>query len=702
MTQQGSRAELPVTVLQDRATIREMADIADSRYEALLRRYEWLEAMLNHVPDYIYAKDKAGRFLYANRAVVENNGFSQVEQLIGLTDAEIHPHANAKADDIDIIERRVMESGEADLGVEERRMKGEGWLMMSRVPLRDRQGTVIGLVGASRDITARKRAEELMSVQTGLLQEVATGVAVPRLVKTAETVLKQVLGTEEVEIALDPDRQLAPSGRAAFAVVDREGQRLGHIAVAASALNETGIRELLTGVAQAVGIAIDRDRDTRHIAYLAEHDALTGLANRSLFDRRLAALLAKDEGPLAIAFIDVDNFKLVNDSLGHAAGDDLLRITAERIVSVVGGDAMVSRIGGDEFIALLPVPSEDAVPRLQKVLVEVSRPMVLEGRDIGITCSIGVAFSIEHGMAAGELLAKADMALFEVKKNGRNGVRVFSEDMAEATRTKLQRVAELRRAIAQDEFILHFQPQKDIVTGAIVGAEALVRWQHPEEGLLAPGTFIPLAEEVGLITAIGELVLRKACGEARRWQDEGLPRLRVAVNVSARQFRERSLSETVSGILDEAGLHPSLLELEVTESMIMEDVESAIARMRELNTLGVSLAIDDFGTGYSSLSMLKMFPIARLKIDRSFIADIPGDTGDVAIVKAIVTLSRTLGLEAVAEGIETPEQLAFLSDAGCDAFQGYHLARPLEAADFSNFVQRHVANETDRVATVGM
>lgn len=243
----------------------------------------------------------------------------------------------------------------------------------------------------------------------------------------------------------------------------------------------------------------------------------------------------------------------------------------------------------------------------------------------------------------------------------------------------------------QDEFVLHFQPQKDIASGAIVGAEALVRWLHPSEGLQLPGSFIPLAEDVGLITALGERVLRKACLEARRWRDEGLPALRIAVNVSARQFRDQSFSKTVSGILKDTGLDASMLELEVTESMIMEDVEGAIARMRELTGLGVTLAIDDFGTGYSSLSMLKMFPITRLKIDRSFIADIPGDEGDVAIVKAIVTLSRTLGLEAIAEGIETPEQLALLSDAGCDAFQGYHLARPLGSTDFSSFVRQHAA-----------
>ncbi|MDE1157305.1 MAG: EAL domain-containing protein [Neorhizobium sp.] len=704
MTRQGSQVELPVAVLQDGTTIRDVADMVDERYDALLRRYEWLEAMLNHVPDYIYAKDTAGRFLYANRAVVENNGFSHVEELIGLTDAQIHPHAHATADGIDIIERRVMQTGEADLGVEERRMKGEGWLMMSRVPLRDRQGQVIGLVGASRDITARKRAEELMSMQARLLRDVATGVAVSAFIETAKTTLKQALGGLDIGITLDPQPSPGETGQTLFPIVGRQGEPLGNISVDGSLLSEAGLREFLSGVAQAIGIAVVRDRDIRYIAYLAEHDALTGLANRSLFDRSLAALLAGEPMPLAVAFIDVDNFKLVNDSLGHAAGDDLLKVIASRILSVTGADALVSRIGGDEFIVVLQAAPEDAHLALQRIGEAVSQPMILEGREIGITCSIGVAFAGQHGTSAGELLARADIALFDVKKNGRNGVRAFSEDMAEATRSKIERVAELRRAIEQDEFILHFQPQKNIVTGAIVGAEALVRWQHPREGLLPPASFISLAEEVGLISAIGECVLRKACREARRWQDTGLPGVRVAVNVSARQFREPSLCQTVAAILDDVGLDAALLELEITESMIMEDVASAIARMEEITALGVSLAIDDFGTGYSSLSTLKMFPITRLKIDRSFIADIPADMGDVAIVKAIVTLSRTLGLEAVAEGIETPEQLALLSDAGCDAFQGYYLAKPMAASEFSAFVRLHIektGNEAEAEASTG-
>jgi EAL domain-containing protein (putative c-di-GMP-specific phosphodiesterase class I) len=304
-----------------------------------------------------------------------------------------------------------------------------------------------------------------------------------------------------------------------------------------------------------------------------------------------------------------------------------------------------------------------------------------------VTCSVGVASSQAHGSIAGELIANADMALYRVKAAGRNGIQMFTPSMAEEARHKLLRIEELRRALAQDELVLHFQPQKDIATGRISGVEALVRWQHPQAGLLAPAEFIPLAEETGLIVELGEVVLGKACRQMRAWLDQGIPAIRVAVNVSARQFREPSLCDKVSAALSAAGLDPALLELEVTESLIMEDVEGAISRMLELKALGVSLSIDDFGTGYSSLSTLKLFPLSRLKIDRSFIADIPGQSGDMAITAAIVALGQTLDLEVIAEGVETEEQARFLAETGCEMFQGYLFAKPLPAAEIAGMLQ---------------
>ncbi|MBB3386760.1 MULTISPECIES: GGDEF and EAL domain-containing protein [unclassified Rhizobium] len=663
-------------------------ELLQARYQSLAERYEWLEAMINYVPDYIYAKDRNGRFLFANLAIVLNNGFTHVDELIGLTDAEIHPMADAYK--IEEVERQVMESGKADLGVEERRLKGEGWLMMSRVPLRDRNGNIIGVVGASRDISARKRAEKLMSAQTKLLQDVARGVDLDVFLRESQVLLEELLNGRRVSFVLNGDQAEPLAGDILeFPIFSRDGGRHGALVTVQTDGDEAGLMEFFAGIAQTVGIAIDRHRDIAHIAYLAEHDALTGLPNRMLLDRKLSALLEKasrQQRSLAVAFVDLDNFKLVNDTLGHAAGDELLTVVARRISTQVGEGGVVARIGGDEFIIVLEDPAEPIYERLAAVLADISQPMIVQGVEIRVGCSIGVACAMEHGTTASELFANADMALYRAKEAGRNAIRLFTPAMAEDARNKLIRIEELRRAVERDEFVLHYQPQKEVRSGKIIGVEALVRWQHPVEGLLLPGVFIPLAEETGLIVPLGEIVLRKACQQARLWQDRGLPALRMGVNVSARQFLESSLTSHVASALQSADLDPQWLELELTESLIMRDVEGAIERMHELKELGVSLAMDDFGTGYSSLSTLRRFPLSRLKIDRSFIADIPEKPGDMAITSAIVSLGRTLDLEVVAEGVETEEQARFLEGAGCELLQGYLFARPLPSSEIESLI----------------
>ncbi|AYG68825.1 MULTISPECIES: GGDEF and EAL domain-containing protein [unclassified Rhizobium] len=663
--------------------VRELLELLRAQHLSLTERHEWLEAMINYVPDYIYAKDRDGRFLFANQAIVLNNGFTHVAELIGLTDAEIHPMADAHK--IEEVERRVMETGKADLGVEERRLKGEGWLMMSRVPLRDRNGNVIGVVGASRDISARKRAEELMSAQTKLLQDVARGIDLDVLLKDARSLLERLLDGRQIDFVLNGEQPQSLAGDILeFPIFSRDGGRHGTLVTVKTDGDEAGLMEFFAGIAQTVGIAIDRHRDIAHIAYLAEHDALTGLPNRMLLDRKLSALLEKasrKQKPLAVAFVDLDNFKLVNDTLGHAAGDELLVVVAQRISTHLGRGGIVARIGGDEFIIVLEEPSGSIYERLTAVLKDISRPLTISGVEIRVGCSIGVACAMEHGETASALFANADMALYRAKEAGRNSIRLFTPAMAEDARNKLIRIEELRRAVERDEFVLHYQPQKEIRSGRVTGVEALVRWQHPAEGLLLPGAFIPLAEETGLIVPLGEIVLRKACQQARAWRDLGLPALRIGVNVSARQFLENLLTSQVASALQTAGLDPQWLELELTESLIMRDVEGAIERMHELKALGVSLAIDDFGTGYSSLSTLRRFPLSRLKIDRSFIADIPDKPGDMAITSAIVSLGRMLELEVVAEGVETEEQARFLESAGCELLQGYLFARPLPSSE---------------------
>lgn len=668
-------------------------ELLQAQLLSLTERYEWLEAMINYVPDFIYAKDRDGRFLFANRAIVLNNGFTHVDELIGLTDAEIHPVADAHK--IDEVERRVMETGEPDLGVEERRLKGEGWLMMSRVPLRDRNGNIIGVVGASRDISARKRAEELMSAQTKLLHDVARGVDLGSFLKDAQALLERLLNGRQVSFILDgQQRETLANEVIEFPIFSRDGGKHGTLTASKTENDESGLVEFLAGIAQTVGIAIDRHRDIAHIAYLAEHDALTGLPNRTLLNRKVVALLEKASqagNSLAVAFVDLDNFKLVNDSLGHAAGDELLKVVAQRISAQIKSSGIVSRIGGDEFIIVLEENQDPFHERLKAILEGISEPLTIDGVEIRVSCSIGVACSRKHGDTASELFANADMALYRVKESGRNGIQLFTPAMGEEARSKLSRIEELRRAVERNEFVLHYQPQKNISSGQVIGVEALVRWQHPVEGLLLPGTFIPLAEETGLVVLIGDMVLREACRQARAWQDQGLPPLRIAVNVSARQFLENSLIDQVASALQAAGLDPQWLELELTESLIMRDVEGAIERMHALKELGVSIAIDDFGTGYSSLSTLRRFPLSRLKIDRSFIADIPEKAGDMAITSAIVSLGRTLELEVVAEGVETEEQAQFLEGAGCEMFQGFLFAKPLPASEVGKLIAKLVA-----------
>lgn len=690
MTQRSDRSSKSARKGQeaDRRKRGDALELLRTQYRSLAERYERLEAMINYIPDFIYAKDRDSRFLFANRAIVLNNGFTHVDEMIGLTDAEIHPMADARK--IEEVERRVMETGEADLGVEEQRMKGEGWLTMSRVPLRDRDGRITGVVGASRDISARKRAEELMSAQTRLLEDVARGIDLDLLLKEAQALLQRLLNGRQVGFILsDEDSWPIAGGFWEFPINSRDGGRHGTLVVARAGDAKTEPMEFLAGIAQTIGIAIDRHRDIARIAYLAEHDALTGLPNRVQLDRKLGRLLeaaGRERKSVTVAFADLDNFKLVNDNLGHAAGDELLTIVAQRISAHVGNSGIVSRIGGDEFVVVLEEAAGPAYERLTAILADISKPLTIGGVEIRTTCSMGVACATAHGGTVSELFVNADMALYRAKESGRNAIQMFTQAMAEHARNKLIRIEELRRAVERDEFVLHYQPQKDIPSGKVIGVEALVRWQHPTEGLLPPGVFISLAEETGLIVPIGEIVLRKACKQARTWQERGLPALRIAVNVSARQFLEGSLTHQVTSALHSASLDPEWLELELTESLIMQDVEAAIERMYELKQLGVSLAIDDFGTGYSNLSTLRRFPLSRLKIDRSFIADIPEKPGDMAITSAIISLGRMLALEVVAEGVETEEQVNFLEGAGCELFQGYLFARPLPAPEIEELI----------------
>ena len=437
----------------------------------------------------------------------------------------------------------------------------------------------------------------------------------------------------------------------------------------------------------------ERKRAEERIRYLAHYDDLTGLPNRVLFAQLLEQALgeakfAKKE--VAVLFIDLDRFKLINDTLSHASGDAVLCQVAKRLVGALARRDTVARFGGDEFVVLMRdcgMPN-DVNATAQGLLSALSAPFVLDHQEYHLTASIGISTFPGDGQDAQTVLKNADSAMNRAKEQGKNNYQFYSSQMNVRSFERLVLERFLRHALEQDEFQLHYQPKIDLTTGRATGMEALLRWIHPGMGMIPPAKFIPLAEETGLIVPIGEWVLREACAQARRWQTQGLPPLRVAVNLSARQFAHDGLHAAIVGALEESSLSPSRLELEITESMTMENPEHATQWLQKIKALGITVAIDDFGTGYSSLGYLKRFPIDSVKIDRSFIKDIPGDTDDEAITQAIIAMGHSLRLKVIAEGVESAEHAEFLTRHGCDEAQGYYFGKPVPADEFVQLLAR--------------
>jgi diguanylate cyclase (GGDEF)-like protein/PAS domain S-box-containing protein len=429
------------------------------------------------------------------------------------------------------------------------------------------------------------------------------------------------------------------------------------------------------------------------IEYQATHDSLTGLANRNLLRERLNNAIAgaqRRNSSFWVAFLDLDRFKFVNDTLGHEAGDSLLKIVAERLLACVRETDTVARLGGDEFVLVLPDNPEDGtgVAVLTRIMDAVALPIMVQDHEFFLTCSVGVATYPTDGNNAESLTRYADIAMYRTKELGRNAFQFYTAQMNERTLDRLKIEADLRRALERDEFVLHYQPQLSLKTGQIIGMEALVRWNHPTQGMIAPTRFIGLAEDMGLIIPIGAWVLRTACLQTMAWQRAGWPALRVAVNLSPRQFTQQTLVQSITDLLRETGMAPQLLELELTEGTVMNDVDSAIEILRGLKALGVHISIDDFGTGYSSLSYLRRFPIDVLKIDQSFVRELTIDADDAAIVRAVVTLAHSLRLQVIAEGVENDAQLDFLRAEGCDLMQGYYYSPPVDAKQFEHLLRQ--------------
>ncbi len=728
-----------VSVHEDITEIQDKQAIAKERFS--------LQALIDGAPDYFWMKDLDGRFVIANQAIASDSGRGRSDELIGLTDFDIHPFEAAQA--FRATEQELLATAQPRSDIEERVVTAKGevkWFSSTKAPMRNEDGQICGVIGIGRDITARKVADHLRDRQAEILEMIAMGAeleaVLERVVRLVELQLADVfcsvvLVNEEgtllgrvvapslpeiytraidgvpvgptmgscgtaayrrasvvvSDIATDPlwhdIRDLAlPHGlRSCWStpILSKDGDPLGVFALYAGTVREpTDAEKRFVDIATHIaGIAIARKRAEDRIHFMANHDALTGLPNRSLLKDRLtqAMSVARRKGRWAtVAFIDLDNFKFINDSLGHSAGDELLKAIAARMTGSLRASDAVVRLGGDEFVVLLVDQAKkvDAVADIVRGLqAAIAAPVELGDHRLQVTSSCGVANYPDDGTDVETLLAHADAAMYRAKEIGRDNFQFYTPELNAKVQDKFLLQEELRCAVQQGEFALHYQPLVDMWTQRILAVEALIRWNHPSQGLVGPGKFIPLAEESGLIGPIGDWVLREACRQNKAWQDAGMAPISVCVNVSARQFMDKNWVASVIGALRDSGLEAKYLELELTESLIMEDLEQALATMRALQDLGVGLSIDDFGTGYSSLSALKTFPVARLKIDRSFIEGLPHDEHDKAVASAVISLGQKLNLRVVAEGVETDEQVDFLRQNNCDEMQGYRFSRPL-------------------------
>ncbi len=697
----------------------------DTELQALQVQIAQFRLLCNNVPAAIAYYDRAGNICrYANRGYAEMFGRTE-ESIIGLTvvqvigeeaAAAIQPHV----DEV-VRERRAAR-------YERRLPDAAGELRAIEVhllPHLNGDGVAVGAFVLISDITRHRRAEAAVRDSEERLAKFmhasAEGIVFHKggFITDANPPLQQLLGWSLQEMlgrsTLD---FVAPSQRAHVAEVIRAEPEIGYDSLVLHRDGHEIPVEFIVRTVHYQGEKLrmtivrdirDRVEAQARIQHLAHHDVLTGLPNRMAFDQRAqAALVQAREGgqTLALLFIDLDHFKRVNDSLGHSVGDMLLQTVADRITATLRwspaflgeqappaqarGADLVARFGGDEFVLLLSGnPSRAAVEAVaSKLLAAVGLPLEVEGASISVTPSIGVALYPAHGSTPAELIKHADLAMYHAKSLGRAHYRFFEPAMAEVAYAELAMESRLAQAVASGEFVLHFQPQLALADGALIGVEALVRWQHPEHGLLGPDVFIPVAEARRLILPIGHWVLQQALRCAVAWHASGLARVPVAVNLSALQFQAPGFVESVERALADAGASGHMLELEITERMLMEDVSTVRAALVRLKAIGVGIAIDDFGTGYTSLAHLKHLPIDRLKIDRSFVTDLPADAGSAAIARAIIQLGKSLKLQVVAEGVETAAQRAWVREQGCDAQQGFFDGQPLAQAEFEAWLRQ--------------
>ena len=593
-------------------------------------------------------------------------------------------------------------------------------VLVSRSIVRDADGRVVGVSVIFQDITPLKQAEAAVreSEQRFLATFEQAGVGMglrsmdprePRWLRVNQK-LCDILGYTREELLKLTSVDLTPEDEKQAAVEYNERLLSGE--VASYSREKRYVRKdgstiwahitvsCVRGSAETPGYLISVVQDItqakeaeQRLNQLAQYDTLTGLPNRHLFQDRLEGAIARarrSTALVALLFLDLDGFKEINDTLGHAMGDRVLQAVGARLRESVREADTVARLGGDEFTVILEAFPDKLtiISTADKLLRALGAPLIIDGREIYVTPSIGISVFPSVATTADGLLQTADIAMYHAKSEGKNRYEFYAPEQSTGSVRDLDRQNLLRRALERNEFVLHYQPKASVATGAVTGAEALIRWRSRELGLVEPDDFIPLAEKTGLIVPIGDWALTEACRQVREWQRQGYAPLRISVNLSPRQFRQSALARDIEMALRGSGIDASHLEVELTERAVMHDTEGTIEIMRKLQALGVAITLDDFGTGYSSLSALKRFPVTRLKVDRSFVRDLTVNSDDAAIVSAVVALAKSLGLGVVAEGVETREQLEFLARLGCDEYQGYMFARPLPPDELAKLLTR--------------